>query len=324
MATKAQIEFTRLNVDAMRRLEDAYVNALASQIAGTADKEEWEKFRVLLERSMLLAALLGAADVVSIAKAGGAEIAIDNTMEKFARRRRYQVTQLVTAPFDEAVEAFLDRVPQLRSVVDTLGPDLRSQSFWVTGIESTEALSRIQARLGKELQNIKAGEDFGLQPFISFFEDEGFKGLTAARLETVYRTNTLSAFNTGRFKQMSSPAMVSQTALWRLNEVKDRRTRGNPTGLYPFPKFGPHFQMNGFLAAPSDLIWRIIWPPNGYNCRANTSPITWRTAERMGLAMEGQLILDQLEQRTSEQRGFVTRGLYPDAGFSQGPGLRAA
>lgn len=307
-----------MNRDAMARLEEAYVDALAAQIAGEGDSEEWATFREVLERAMLLSVLLGASDVVSQAKSGGAEVEIENM--QFSR---YQAP-LVTAPFEESIEAFLNRIPELRNVVDTMTPDLRAQAFWVTGVEKREALGRIQRQLGKQLEEIKAEQGFGVRPFIEFFEDSGFANLTAARLETVYRTNTLSAFNAGRFQQMSSPGLASQTAVWRLNEIRDRRTRGNPAGLYPFPKFGPHFQMDGFMAPVSDPIWTIIWPPNGFNCRANVSPITWATAQRMGLATEGRLRLDVLEQRTGAQRAFVESGQYPDEGFRTGPGMRAA
>jgi SPP1 gp7 family putative phage head morphogenesis protein len=140
------------------------------------------------------------------------------------------------------------------------------------------------------------------------------------RLSTIYRTNVQSAYMAGRWK--AAEAAKRTHPYLQYVAVMDSRTR--PT----------HAAMNGRAFAVDDPIWHTHYPPNGYNCRCRTRPMTRRALEREGVALsssEGRL--SQVEWPVSlrdPEAGstLVTvykgpdmrRGFAPDVGFNSNPG----
>ena len=140
------------------------------------------------------------------------------------------------------------------------------------------------------------------------------------RLSTIYRTNLQSAYMAGRWK--AAVAAKATHPYLQYVAVMDARTR--PT----------HAAMNGRVFAVDDPIWHTHHPPNGFNCRCRTRPMTRRALEREGLALsssEGRL--SQIERPVSlrdPEAGSATvtvyrapdmeRGFAPDVGFNYNPG----
>lgn len=315
-------QFEAMNDAALERMQEAYFNALAMQQEGLGAEPAWSVFRRLFIRSYILAGLFGQAESVQQAKRAGVEVNTENVpIEPSELAEQYQMEgAIITRPFAEALNEFDSLVPLLRNEVDLLTNDAKARAFWVTDIESKEALVAIKKQLRGRLES----NTLGLQGFINLTKDTPAEAIGANRLETIFRTNTSSAFNAGRHKQMTNPRIVDKTALWRLDEIQDRRTRGNPRGLYP--EAGPHFQMDGFIAPPNATVWKVIWPPNGFNCRATVTLIPWSIARRMGLATkDNELDLAAIDRRNGVKASLIASGEYPDQGFSGGPiGSQAA
>lgn len=299
-----------------------YLDALTAQMLGGDGEAEWDEFRKVFARALILSNLTARVDTLNALAGEGIEPEVEN--EPFQPEElQFQApaSGLLSEPFTEAINAFASRIPNLRIEVDAMLPEARAQAFFVTGVESREAIISIQAKLGRTMEEIATRPDVGLRDFIDWTQEEGAANLAEARLETIYRTNTSTANNAGRFQQLQQ--LDEFIAMYRLNEIQDARTRGNPAGLHP--DAGPHFQMNGFMAATNDSIWGVIWPPNGFNCRASVSPISWTSARRMGLADENDVLdVQAVEARNGPRRGFVESGAYPDEGFSSGAAVGVA
>lgn len=319
--TKIAHEFETMNDAALERLQESYFRALAMEQQGLGPEPAWTEFRRLFIRAYILSGLFGMAEAVGELKRGGIPIESDNVpIEASELAEKYQMPgTIITAPFADALNAFDDLIPQLRLEVDMLTQEAKARAFWVTDIESRDALQAIKKQLRRSLEK----ETPGITGFISLVGGTSAEALGANRLETIYRTNVMSTFNAGRFKQMTRPGIKDATALWELIEIQDRRTRGNPSGLYPGA--GPHFQMDGFMAPADDAIWQAIWPPNGFNCRARVALVSWGTARRMGLADEhNNLDLAAIERHNGNRRELISSNQYPDKGFAGGPVGRAA
>lgn len=318
MPTKSERQLAALDDAAMDALRPLYLGALTVQMLGRDAEPEWERFRKVFARAMILANLTARVDALDAMAREGIRPEVDNVPFRPNEVQLFQagiVGGLELEPFTEAINAFMSRIPKLRSEVDAMLPEARGLAFWVSDVESREAVASIQAKLGKTLEEIATREGGGLRDFIDWAQEEEAANLAEARLETVYRTNVSTANNAGRFKQLQE--LDEFVALYRLNEVRDLNTRGNPAGLYP--DAGPHFQMNGFLAATNDVVWEVVWPPNGFNCRASVSPISWTSARRMGLADEhDNLNFEAIAVRNGPRRGFIESGAYPDQGFESG------
>jgi len=302
--TTAELMFRRLESQGMRELSRLYLTALTKQAKGEPNAMEWAEFGRMLTRILALSHLTGRLSTVN--RVGG--IKIQEMPFNPGELAAYdESTAILTGPFVSALNWFLNKVPALRRNVDKMLPAAKKRAFWVTGVEQHEALERIQARLSRPL----AAEPGGMSEFIHTEAD--ITGLAEAHLETVYRTNTQAALAEGQMDQMRSPELRDGVALVQLNEIHDSRTRGNPSGLYPDQ--GRHWQMDGFVESPDHPIWDKITPPNGYQCRATLYPVTWLTAERMGLARGGVLLQEALDRRNAAKWEIIRSGQYPDPSF---------
>ena len=302
--TSTELIFRRLEHAGMRDLSRLYLAALTKQAKGEPDAADWEEFHRVLTRVFILSHMFGRVDAVAKVrlKVPDGEVFKAGEFAAYA-----EPDGLLTGPFISAINWFMGKVPNIRRVVDQLLPAARKRAFWVTGVEQREALERIQQRLSRPL----AAEGGGMSEFIH--AETAATGLAEARLETVYRTNTQGALAEGSMEQMRSPEMREGVALVQLNEIHDSRTRGNPHGKYPDQ--GRHWQMDGFVESPEHPIWQKITPPNGYQCRATLSPMTWLTAERTGLARAGELLQSAIDRRNAGKWKIIDAGEYPDPGF---------
>jgi SPP1 gp7 family putative phage head morphogenesis protein len=92
-----------------------------------------------------------------------------------------------------------------------------------------------------------------------------------ARLATIYRTTTQSAFMAGRYESML--ANVQARPYWRYVAVLDARTRPS------------HAKLHNRVFHYSDPIWQFIFPPNGFNCRCRVEALTEAEVKALGLVI---------------------------------------
>ncbi len=279
-------------------LASVYRRALKAK-SGPAYAKAWGEFNAAIGSLYILAHLHGSVNM-------------KNQLPATARFSEESHPGILTiGPFREAIAAVLSRHPvDWRTAID-IGSKASKFSIWVTGIERRESLVRLQIYIAKMTEGTESLSEHAARAALGKAAD----ALTDARMETIVRTNTMVAYADGQAAQ--GRAMREHIALYRLDEVHDKRTRGNPSGLYPDPNH-PHYQMDGFMESPESPVWSIIWPPNGYNCRATITPITWPTAERTGFAKDHKIIRGALAAHNGRRVWFIEQGLYPDPRF-KGP-----
>ncbi|MBE2895464.1 minor capsid protein [Pasteurellaceae bacterium HPA106] len=106
---------------------------------------------------------------------------------------------------------------------------------------------------GYQLADPKTGEHFG----------------TPWRLNTIYRTNTQSAYSAQRYQQQRDNA--DSRPYWQYTAVNDNRTRPS------------HSAMNGLVYRYDDPFWDTFYPPNGFNCRCSVIALAPRDIARDNL-----------------------------------------
>lgn len=216
------------------------------------------------------------------------------------------------------------------------------KDFTVANVLKADVLADIQTELLRSLRNGTTFEDWKKQ-IIPRLQARGWwgydysaeqlqragrihaetgeirKGLNAWRLKTIFQTNMQSAYMAGRWRELSE--QTGTRPYWQYVAVRDAQTRPS------------HEALHGKVFRWDDPIWKVIWPPNGYNCRCSVRALSERDLQRRGLTVsssEGLLSQVQVPQRDGSLI-TVTRyddGLpggirfQPDAGFDSNPGVR--
>lgn len=89
---------------------------------------------------------------------------------------------------------------------------------------------------------------------------------TPWRLNTIYRTNMATSYAAGRYQQMVDN--IEDQPLWMYDAVNDSRTR--PT----------HAALDGQVFPADDPFWNTHFPPSGFNCRCEVTPMSESQAAR--------------------------------------------
>jgi SPP1 gp7 family putative phage head morphogenesis protein len=152
---------------------------------------------------------------------------------------------------------------------------------------------------------VAKGTSFGeFQKDIGYIiESKGWSGKAAFRVETIFRTNVLTAYSVGRYEQMQQ--RKDALPYWQYDAVGDSRTR--PT----------HRALDGKVFRADDPIWDTWYPPNGFNCRCTVRALSAAEAQARGVAVEnGRDVLD----RPVEVEPGRLQHILPDPGWAYNPG----
>ncbi|MXP48718.1 phage head morphogenesis protein, partial [Pantoea sp. Eser] len=170
-------------------------------------------------------------------------------------------------------------------------------SFVVSGMLKQDVLTDVHGALAKGLEDGQTAAWFkdNLIPQLTRrgWMGSGLKAdadgvlegrkLMPYRLDTIFRTNTQSAYMAGRYEKMR--ANVKARPYWQYVAVMDSRTRP------------AHAALNGRIFRWDDPIWDTIFPPNGYNCRCRVVALSQAEVDRHPVGVESsadlQVIIEQ-------------------------------
>lgn len=163
----------------------------------------------------------------------------------------------LSLPFEEALQAFLDRQIISPEEFRALSDDARQRAFTATRLASEQLIARAYRRLEESLRSGST-----LDEFAQALRDDAISlGVTPSDpgyVETIYRTNTASAYGAGRYRQIRSPAVMAARPFVEYRSSRDDRVRPN------------HAALDGLVFRQDDPAWPQYAPPNGYSCRCVT------------------------------------------------------
>lgn len=259
---------------AVQESGELYRRMLAAAIIGATDEEAEHEFRDLVLQSIVMAQLFGASSAWS--KLLGQVHLPDGMFDseedlegagKFAKR-----PDLIRMPLDQAAEALRNTIPGI--VAKTMAMIRRSAGLasFLLERERVTLIEILAPRVARQLAQAQVSLLDFVEQAESAFRGTAFADLTRSRLENVFRTNLATATNEAHWNEMHSPEVASQILLFRYDAVDDQRVRPH------------HDAFDGFVA-PSDWpSWRMIWPPNGYQCRCSPPiPLPLPAAREIGM-----------------------------------------
>ncbi|MEW5897732.1 MAG: phage minor head protein [Bacillota bacterium] len=202
--------------------------------------------------------------------------------------------------FSRAIEYFRDKVLLTQEQFEALIDEYKTKAFAVAGIASLDVLNDIYQALLKALE-----EGLTIKEFRELVQEiprrKGWEGLLPYRIDNIFRTNVQTAYNVGRYRQMSDPDVIKRRPYWMYDAVNDKRTR--PT----------HRALDGMVFPADHPFWDTWYPPNGYRCRCGVRSLSERDLKRLGLEVRSEV------PAMVEPPGQPARPLLPDPGFAYNP-----
>lgn len=328
-----------------------YRSAVAAELAGRPSDEHWRRVARVLARAHVLIGLEGIADGSNEASRLGASLPEPGPPPSEAPLTFAEPglsASFEAGPFVEAVRDFEGRVPRLAEEVAALtrqglsvseavvvaeraGAALGALSkagavqaatggsFFVTGVDGASLidLRRLLAEVIRgDVTADAAGKmvGVGLSEFAQRARMQAGVNLTNGRLQTIFRNNLSQSYNSARAAVLTKPEVRRAIPLMMLMEIRDRRTRGNPTGIYRDRGF--HWQMHKYVGTVEDFDRLGLRPPNGHNCRGSLRGVSVHEAKRSGwVTGEGELDRGALDAYNGARLAIISRGDYPDPGF---------
>lgn len=242
-------------------------------------------------------------------------------------------------PPAEAVEFFRNKGYRLSWNWFDTHADVHARAFTVAKVARMDILESIRFEVDRAIADGQTAAEFRrrLEPRLKTLGWWGKKIVVGSnggaevvqegnpwRLNTIYRVNTQSAYNAGRYTQQVASA--EQRPYLMYVAVDDSRTRA------------AHRALNGRVWAVDDPMWSSHYPPNGWNCRCRVRALSAAKAQRLGVTPESSAgKLSTVEQALGTDKrtgvGHVAPGvrwydpvtgqtMLPDPGWSHNPAGR--
>lgn len=170
--------------------------------------------------------------------------------------------------FDAAINALVSKKVVSRATVDAMDEKAKSRAFYVSRLAELEAVERVKDYL---VDNLKDKTSF--QNFVKNLDKDellkkaGWEENGGWYWETVYRTNTMSAFNAGRAEAFDEyePEFLEFI------------------GIEDFRQTPVCSARSGIVKKRTDPFWKKNFPPLHFNCRSTVRPVYAEEADAFGI-----------------------------------------
>ncbi len=236
-------------------------------------------FARAVERRMMHGAFLGALDSVyereNEEEIRPASFVADVDAILFAADGGEPHPNFVRRPFDDAQKWFksLNVLDQDRFA--ELSAAAKRRAFTVARLARQELLVAAHAELSRQIgEGAATGGGADLRSFKKFvaerLESAGWTPANKSHVETIFRTNVMSAYSGGRVSEMTQPSVLQARPIWQWRSVQDDRARV------------PHRSAHGLLLPHDHQFWLRAFPPAGFNCRCRVISRSQAWFERNG------------------------------------------
>lgn len=164
--------------------------------------------------------------------------------------------------FEEAIKSFLDKTPVLYDTIEEITEEVRANSIWIKKSTDLEITSKLFNNMKKSMESGTTFKQW-LKDCDEIINKAGL-GNQGYYLENVYRTNMMTQYSIGNYKQQIE--VVEEFPYWEYSAIEDNRTSNICK------------QLDGVIKRYDDPFWSTYYPPNHYQCR---STVISRSKEEM-------------------------------------------
>ena len=173
-------------------------------------------------------------------------------------------------PFEEAIRFQKNKVNIPTDRWDDLWNGEHAVGFMVAGANKAELLSDLR-RMVDEAVAGGAFADFQ-KDFDGAVARAGwsYHGSRGWRTQLIYRTNLRTAYQAGRYRQMTDPDVLKYRPYWQYHHGDSR---------HPRPE---HVAWDGLVLAADDPWWSTHYPANGWGCTCTVRALSKRQMVQLG------------------------------------------
>lgn len=159
-------------------------------------------------------------------------------------------------PPKEAIEYFQSKKVLKSSAFKRLGREAKAGAFSVGGVYKEDVLQGFKDELRVALEKGRTQAQT-IRRFQDILAGAGHRQLGEFHLETVFRTNTQTAYGVGRRQALEE--VVEDLPIWQYHTVGDDRVR---------PR---HDALNGIMLPADHSFWDSHFAPWDFNCRCSVT-----------------------------------------------------
>ena len=174
------------------------------------------------------------------------------------------------AKFNEAVDAFRELVPVPFDEFEALTAAEQAWAFRVAHVNQASVIQSVFDAIDSAILEGTTFREFKQVVGPKLTQEWGAPN--APHVETVFRTNTMRAYNEGRDAIMDKPAVRKARPYLRFDAVGDDRTSDICSDL------------DGTVKPADDAFWKTRRPPLHHNCRSILVPLSDEEARAEGIS----------------------------------------
>lgn len=171
--------------------------------------------------------------------------------------------------FDAALEHFLDRTVLTDAERLAIPNEAATQAFWISGATELDTVQFVHDEIAKALASGAPFEEF--KKNVSEKLTKAWGKENPARIETIFRTATQTAYNAGRYAQMTEPSVLKFRPYWLFDAVIDSHTTATCRIC------------NQTLLPADSPWWDSHTPPLHFSCRSGIRNLRVAEAEKKGV-----------------------------------------
>lgn len=168
--------------------------------------------------------------------------------------------------FKEASDWFRSRLPVTQEQWDGMRVEARRQAFVLSGVQQLDAVQTVMELLQESIDNGTPIDEWRAK----VKQKLGEFGPTGSQLTTSFINAHQTAYNTGRWYQLSEPSVTSVLPFRIFDAVMD----GRETPIC--------HACNGTILPHDDPWWNTHWCPCHHRCRSTIRALSARMAARRG------------------------------------------
>lgn len=180
--------------------------------------------------------------------------------------------QPISLPFREAIDFYRQKLNLPTHRWTDIRHGQHTRAFVVAGATKAELLADFRRAIDKAISEGTTLESFR-RDFDRIVATHGwaYKGARGWRTRTIYDTNLTTAWQAGRYQQMTAPGLLSRRPFWQY--------RHSHLSLKPRRQ---HLAWDKLVLRHDAEFWKTHYPPNGWGCKCRVETLSQRDLDRMG------------------------------------------